>query len=456
MKKLIAFVVVALIVAAGATAIYRFNFRKSIPQGVPVEEQVAAILVQNDCMVCHSYDSAMPFYATLPIIRDRMQQHTHRATRFTDLHSVASNLQHIDEASLAKLEQAMLNGSMPLLEYRLVHWGTSFNDAEKSVLAGWVRDVRATRFATGLASEEFANDPVQPLRGGIPVDSAKVVLGQKLFDDTRLSLDNTVSCADCHILADGGADDPAHRTSEGIAGQFGGVNAPTVYNSVYNVQQFWNGRAATLAEQAAGPPINPVEMGNQTWADIVARLVTDKALVKEFTTIYPEGLTEATVTDAIAEFEKTLTTPDSPFDKYLRGDKTAITAAQAAGYQLFREYDCATCHAGQLMGGQSFEHMGIAEDYFAARDPQISSGDDDKGLAGFTGNDRDLHKFKTPGLRNVALTPPYLHDGSATTLDDAVEAMLRFQLGVTAPQSDVDGIVDFLSTLNGVNPHLKK
>lgn len=455
MKRFITIVLVALVAAACVVAIYRFNFRKSIPADAPVEEQVAAILAQNDCFVCHDHDAERPFYINYPLIGTRLQGHMHRAARFTDLKSVVQKLDAIDEASLAKLEQSMLSGSMPLLEYRLVHWGTGFNKAEKSVLAAWIRDVRAQRFATGLAAEQFANEPVQPLKGNIPTDPEKVALGYKMFYDTRISADGTVSCADCHILESGGADVADFRTSEGINGQFGGVNAPTVYNAVYNCQQFWNGRAATLAEQAAGPPVNPVEMGDQTWDDIVARLRRDKALVRQFEALYPEGLTQATVTDAIAEFEKTLTTPDSPFDRYLAGDASALTAEQIEGYRLFKEHDCATCHAGQTLGGQSFEYMGIAEDYFAARTPEIAMNDDDKGLFGFTGNERDLHKFKVSNLRNVTLTPPYLHDGSAATLDEAVKAMMRFQTGADYTQQEVDRIVDFLGSLNGQNPYLQ-
>lgn len=455
MKRFVSIILVALVAAACVVAVYRFNFRKSIPADASVEEQVAVILAQNDCFVCHDHDAERPFYIDYPLIGTRLQGHMYRAARFADLKTVSHDLGSIDEASLAKLEQSMLSGSMPLLEYRLVHWGTGFNRAEKSVLAAWIRDVRASRFATGLAAAEFANEPVQPLRGDIPTDPAKVALGYKMFNDARISADGTVSCADCHILESGGADVADFRTSEGIGGQFGGVNAPTVYNAVYNLQQFWNGRAATLAEQAAGPPVNPVEMGDQTWDDIVARLRQDRALVREFEALYPEGLTEATVTDAIAEFEKTLTTPDSPFDRYLQGDASALTAQEIEGYRLFKEHDCATCHAGQTLGGQSFEYLGIAEDYFAARTTEIAMNDDDKGLYGFTGNERDLHRFKVANLRNVALTPPYLHDGSAPTLDEAVIAMMRFQTGAEYTEEEVARIVAFLNTLTGRNPHLQ-
>ena len=216
--------------------------------------------------------------------------------------------------------------------------------------------------------------------------------------------------------------------------------------------QFRNGRADDLDEQAAGTPENPIEMGSQTWDDIVARLNKDKALIARFKTMYAEGITRATVTDAIAEFEKTLITPDSPFDKYLKGDKTAITENQIRGYELFKAHDCATCHVGQALGGQSFETMGIAEDYHAVRKnerPDIAYNDDDKGLMGFTGKESDLHKYKVPILRNIALTAPYLHDGTVETLDEAVKVMIRFQTDAKYTQEEVDKIVDFLNALTG-------
>ena len=186
-------------------------------------------------------------------------------------------------------------------------------------------------------------------------------MGFDLYHDTRLSGDNTISCATCHGLATAGVD--RKQYSEGIDGQFGGVNAPTVYNSALNILQFWDGRAADLKEQAAGPPLNPVEMGSHSFDEISAKLAEDKELSKRFLEVYPEGFNQSTITDAIAEFEKTLLTP-SRFDKYLMGDKTALTAEEVAGYELFKENKCATCHTGVNLGGQSFEYMGIKDNYF--------------------------------------------------------------------------------------------
>lgn len=452
MKKFILYTIGILLVAAAVTAIYRFNFRKRIPAEAPLTEQVAAILRQNDCLVCHTPQGEAPFYASLPVIGPRIQKHMQHGSRFTNLESAVADLETINEADLAKLEHALSTGSMPVTEYRIIHWGTGFNRAEKSVLTQWIARKRSELYASELVADEFAREPVRPIAGNIPVDSAKVLLGYKLYHDGRISADGTVSCATCHPLDKGGMDNT--RTSEGIFGQFGGVNAPTVYNAVYNHKQFWNGRAADLAEQAAGPPVNPVEMGTQSWDDIVARLRNDKELVRAFEKSYPEGLTARTVTDAIGEFEKTLTTPDCAFDLYLKGDKNALTAEEIVGYEAFKEHKCATCHTGQLMGGQSFEYFGITDDYFANRPSEIPMVEDDKGLFGFTLDSLDIGKFKVPTLRNIALTAPYLHDGSAATLEEAVGKMMRYQIGEPEDDPHISEIVAFLRTLTGTNPHL--
>lgn len=208
---------------------------------------------------------------------------------------------------------------------------------------------------------EFANEPIRPIADSIAVDVRKVVLGNLLYHDTRLSADNTVSCASCHGLDTGGVDNKQY--SEGVGGQFGGVNAPTVYNAAYNFVQFWDGRAETLAEQAAGPPLNPVEMACESFDQIIDKLAEDKDFVSAFNEVYADGLSEKNITDAIQEFEKTLLTPNSRFDRYLKGQKDAITENEIAGYELFKKYDCATCHVGEILGGKSYELIGVQHDY---------------------------------------------------------------------------------------------
>lgn len=431
-----------LIGAAAVVAVYRFGLRKSIPDA-PVNEQVMSILKQNDCFVCHSRNPQLPFYSSFPIIGPKMSEHTYHAYRFMDLESKMN--EDIDDVTLSMLDHAVSYGSMPVVGYRLIHWGTGFNGREKSVIAGWIRNKRGY------------DEPVCPIPESVEFDKAKAELGERLFNDGRISLDGTITCATCHVLENGGADHADERVSEGINGLKGGVNAPTVYNSEFNVRQFWNGRAADLREQAEGPATNPVEMGDQSWDQICERLGKDKALVKEFEALYPEeGLTKMTVTDAIAEFERTLITPNSRFDKYLKGDKDAITPEELLGYEKFKENACATCHTGAILGGRSFEYLDIYGDYFSDRTDEIAYNSDDDGLKGYTGKVEDLHKFKVPGLRNISLTAPYFHDGTFLTLEDAVKAMARYELGKDLTDKDIQSIVAFMNTLDGNNPHLSR
>lgn len=305
----------------------------------------------------------------------------------------------------------------------------------------------------------LANEPVEVIPDYVETNPAKVALGKKMFNDTRISLDNTISCATCHVLEDGGADHADERVSEGINGLQGTVNSPTVFNAVFNIDQFWNGRAHTLAEQAAAPPINPVEMGDQTWEQIIERLCQDASLVAEFKAIYPEeGLTEATVTDAIEEFEKTLITPNDKLDRYLKGDKNAMSAEELAGYQAFKANDCATCHYGKTLGGQSFELMSKYGDYFADRKqsrPDIAYNDDDNGLYSFTGKAEDMHKFKVPNLRNISKTAPYYHDGTIESLEEAVRLMFHYELGKTVTDEQVASITTFLKALDGESEYFE-
>ena len=233
--------------------------------------------------------------------------------------------------------------------------------------------------------------------------------------------------------------------SEGVGGQLGGVNAPTVYNAVYNFVQFWDGRAATLALQAAGPPLNPVEMGCESFDQIIAKLSKDRALTRAFKAVYPDGWSEANITDAIAQFEHTLITPNSRFDRYLKGDAEAITAEELEGYNLFKKYNCATCHVGPILGGQSYELMGQYADYFAARGTELTV--EDNGRFKETSIERDRHRFKVPGLRNVALTAPYFHDGPAPELKEAVCKMGTYQVGVELEDEVEDKIVAFLKAI---------
>lgn len=410
-------------------------------------KQVASIIRENGCLECHSATAVGPFYAKFPVIGSVVKADMLEGTRYldlTDMVNALENGQPVSEVDMAKVENTALSGSMPPAKFTAIHWGTSLNSDEKAVIIAWAKDVRKNRFTTPTVDAEFENEPLQPLMASLPTDPAKVALGFDLYHDTRLSFDNTISCATCHGLNTGGVD--RKQYSEGINGQFGGVNAPTVYNAALNFMQFWDGRAADLKEQAAGPPLNPVEMGSHSFDEISAKLAEDKELSKRFLKVYPEGFNQSTITDAIAEFEKTLLTP-SRFDKYLMGDKGALTAEELEGYRFFKDNKCATCHTGVNIGGQSFEYMGIKMSYFDYRGTGLTDGD--KGRFAFTNNEQDLHKFKTPTLRNVMITPPYMHDGSVASVEDAIRIMHQFQIGKNISDAETAKIVSFLNSLTG-------
>ena len=293
-----------------------------------------------------------------------------------------------------------------------------------------------------IPASVFANEPIQPLPLEVKLDVKRVAIGEKLFNDKRLSKDNTLSCASCHSLETGGVD--RTQVSTGIGGAKGPINAPTVFNSGFNFRQFWDGRAASLEEQAAGPVHNPIEMGSN-WSEVMEKLGRDQALIGEMKSVYADGLQPKNIQDAIAVFERSLVTP-SRFDRYLRGDKAAITAEEQQGYQLFKSYGCIACHQGVNVGGNMYQVFGVIGDYFKKRG---GVNDADLGRYNVTKSEADKHVFKVPSLRNVALTAPYFHDGSAATLDAAVDVMFRFQLGRPAPAKDKELIVKFLRSLNG-------
>ena len=412
-------------------------------------KQVVSILQKNGCLDCHSATAQLPFYGKFPLIGSTIKADIKDGTNYVDFTSLIDALntgKPVSEVDVAKLEEAALSGSMPPKKYYLMpmHWGTNLNSDEKKVLIDWAKNARKANFTSKTVSEEFANEPLQPLRMFIPTDSGKVALGFALFHDTRLSGDNTISCATCHSLVTGGVD--RLQFSKGINGQFGGVNPPTVFNAALNFAQFWDGRAANLQEQAAGPPLNPVEMGSKSFEAICNVLSQDKAFTEAFTKVYPEGLSQATITNAIAEFEKTLLTP-SRFDKYLRGDKSALTDEEITGYNVFKKNKCATCHVGENIGGKSYEYFGVAANYFDFRGTGLTDGDN--GRYSVTKNESDRHKFKVPTLRNILLTYPYMHDGTVKTVEEAVNVMGEYQGGKKLSDKETGQIVTFLKTLTG-------
>lgn len=287
--------------------------------------------------------------------------------------------------------------------------------------------------------------PILPLAPIPGLDPARVALGERLFHDARLSADFSLACASCHNLEKGGAD--SRKFSLGIGGAVGNINAPSVLNSGYSLAQFWDGRAASLEAQVAGPLHNPLEMGSN-WAQVLSRLGQDVALTAAFSLAYPDGLTANNVANALATFERSLVTVNSRFDRYLRGEKQILTPIEIEGYRRFREFGCISCHQGALVGGNMYQKFGVLRDYFADR-PTTKS---DLGRYNVTQREADRHVFKVPSLRNVARTGPYFHDGSADTLAQAVVIMARYQLGRELAERDVAAIVAFLNTLTGELP----
>lgn len=293
-------------------------------------------------------------------------------------------------------------------------------------------------FSVSVAAQE----PVTPIEPVKEINLAMAELGKKLYFDPRLSKSGFISCNSCHNLSMGGTDNL--KTSIGHNWQQGPINSPTVLNSSMNVAQFWDGRAADLKEQAGGPIANPGEMAF-THTLALEVLESIPAYVTEFTQVFgPDCINIDQVTEAIAEFEKTLVTPNSRFDQWLLGDTGAISAEELAGYQLFKNSGCVACHMGPALGGTSFQKMGLVSPYETKNAAE--------GLAGVTGNDADRFKFKVPTLRNVELTYPYFHDGEAATLAEAVDIMGRLQLGRDFEEADIGRIVAYLDTLTGEQP----
>ncbi len=286
------------------------------------------------------------------------------------------------------------------------------------------------------------SEPIQPLEPAAGINQARADLGRQLFFDPRLSKSGFISCNSCHNLSMGGTDNLP--TSIGHNWQEGPINSPTVLNASMNVAQFWDGRAHDLKAQAAGPIANPKEMGfshEQAVAVVSSIPQYRTALQQAYGT---DQVTIDAITDAIAEFEKTLTTPDSRFDLWLKGDGKALSQTEQEGYALFKSTGCVACHNGPAVGGNSFQKMGQVEPYETSNPAE--------GVAGLTGKDADRFKFKVPTLRNVELTYPYFHDGAYWTLEEAVDVMARLQLGRQLSAEDNGKIVAFLKTLTGRQP----
>ncbi len=276
-----------------------------------------------------------------------------------------------------------------------------------------------------------------------PVTEEKVALGRMLYYDTRLSKSQEISCNTCHLLEKFGVDN--EPTSEGHKGQRGDRNSPSVYNAAGHFAQFWDGRAANVEEQAKAPVLNPVEMAMPDEASVMKVLKSMPQYVAAFRAAFPDDKDPVTFDNmarAIGAFERKLVTPGR-WDKFLKGDATALTRAELAGLQTFLDANCQSCHMGPYIGGTMFQKLGVVKPW-----------PDQKDLGRFqvTKNEADKMMFKVPSLRNVAKTAPYFHDGSVPTLEEAVSKMAEYEIGKELAPDEVAAIVTFLDALTGEIP----
>lgn len=314
----------------------------------------------------------------------------------------------------------------------------------------------AAAMLLGLSTQSLAGFEPLPLKAPEPADNpstaAKVKLGKQLFFDARLSIDGTVSCNSCHDVTGNGTD--SRSVSAGVGGQLGGRSAPTVWNAAFLSSQFWDGRAPTLEEQAKGPILNPIEMGMPHKEAAVDRIASIPGYQRQFSEIFggEKPVTYDNIAKAIATYERTLITPNSPFDRYLRGDKSALTKQAKEGMKEFENLGCIRCHHGPAFAGP-LKHAGEASfQYFPAFPSEYEKEYNLKEDLGRR-NNADIKAgpglWRVPSLRNVALTAPYFHNGSVPTLKRAVQVMARVQLNREISEEQIDRLVAFLESLTG-------
>lgn len=287
----------------------------------------------------------------------------------------------------------------------------------------------------------FSQAVLLPLPKNIEINLNKALLGKTLFFDKRLSSDNTISCSTCHDLSAGGDDNK--RVSIGVDNKEGKFNSPTVFNSFFNFMQFWDGRAESLGAQVIHPIEASFEM-NTSFPEIIKKLKNDEYYIQEFEKIYNSELNKKNIIESIVEFEKSLITYDSKFDKYLNGDLEALNQIELEGYELFQKRSCISCHNGVNIGANLFQRFGIFKEYK----------NKNKGRYLLTNDKEDMYVFKVPSLRNVELTAPYLHTGEINTLNEAVSLMYEYQLGIKTNSNEINKIVSFLKTLTGKRPKI--
>lgn len=312
------------------------------------------------------------------------------------------------------------------------------------------------------AAQALVPLPAQPpIPAHNPMSAAKVALGKQLFFDPRLSLDGTVSCASCHNVTSGGGDDD-RATSVGVAGKLGSRSAPTVWNAAFMSALFWDGRAASLEAQAVGPLINPVEMAMPDHAAVIGRLRQIPGYVSQFKAVFgaQDALNIDNVARAIAAYERTLLSPDSPVDRFLAGDRGALSAQAQRGMKRFERLGCVSCHSGPNYSGHIIKEGFLFYPWNLQKFPTFRGSvyetqyDLVKDLGRFevTRNKKDMRMFRIPSLRNIALTAPYMHNGKVPDLEEAIRVMARTQLNKTLEDKEVKEIAAFLEALTGRFP----
>ena len=291
----------------------------------------------------------------------------------------------------------------------------------------------------------FAQEPISPIPENIVYQKAKAELGKKLFFDKELSKDGKLACVSCHDVTKNGAD--TKQYSLGSEAKMTSVNTPTLFNTTLNNSFFFDGRVADRKKQVEISIENPKELDNTVVA-IINRLAQSTEYKKMFDSIYSDSVTKDNLLDAIAEFEKALSTPNSKFDVYLRGDTTVLSKDEKEGYKKFISSGCINCHNGVNVGGNMYQKMGIFIPY--KQDKTLN------GRIDVTKRDRDKFVYKVPTLRNIANTAPYMHDGQVKTLKEAIKSMREHQLGVLNDSKSIEQIEAFLHTLTGETPAILK
>ncbi len=290
----------------------------------------------------------------------------------------------------------------------------------------------------------YRQEPIYPIPQEIIVNDSKAKLGEMLFLDTRLSKNNSIACISCHHL-DAGGDDGVAIGITLLADDQHILNTPSIFNARYNFRQNWDGSSKTLHQQI-NAAMNSHHIYDNEWATVITTLLADKDFENKFSKVYNDGITKNNIIDAIVEFEQTLITPNSRFDRYLRNENIELTKNEIDGYLIFKELGCISCHQGINIGGNLYQKFGVFYNYIAERGDIRQS---DYGRMNITNRQMDAFVFKVPSLRNVAVTAPYLHDGSAETIEEAILIMGKTQLGRILTENEIFLIKSFLYTLTG-------